>query len=87
VEGTISEGIGVKGTICMRSISASTEEQWEEKWKTFQEKYDDQYPSIIIYLDMTLIQPHKEQLVKAGSTDTCIGITRQPLAARDFTTR
>jgi MULE transposase domain len=47
------------------AISASTEKQWEEEWKAFQEKYDNQYPSIIIYIDIILIQPHKEQLVKA----------------------
>jgi hypothetical protein len=70
VEGTISEGIGVKGTICMRSISASTEEQLEEKWKTFQEKYDDQYPSIIIYLDIAKIEVYV--CVLALCIDGCI---------------
>jgi hypothetical protein len=46
------------------TISASTEEQWEEQWKAFQEKYDDEYPTTIQYIKKTLLIPHKEKLVK-----------------------
>jgi hypothetical protein len=41
------------------------EKKWEERWKAFQEKYDPLYPRVVLYIDINLVQPYKERLIKA----------------------
>ncbi len=48
----------------MNTLNAGTPELWAKNWIKFCEKYEEQYPSVIQYMQKNVINKHAEYIVK-----------------------
>ncbi len=48
----------------MKAIKINSERLWDANWKKFRAKFEPQYPTIIDYMQVELIDQYKEKIVR-----------------------